>query len=929
MEQLLSSSYLSGGNASYLEQLYEQYLNNPESLDPKWRDYFQNLSKVNGSEALDVSHAAVQQQFVKLAEQTQKSYILSDDASFERKQAAVDRLIEAYRTYGHLAAKIDPLGSVRSRPIELSLDFYPQLSTADYERSFRAEALMGVAKASLREIIARLNDIYCGSLGVEYMYIPQLEELEWIQYHVERQRTPFTDAEKKQILKQLTAAEGLEKFLASKYVGQKRFSLEGGETFIPFIHAVDEKSAANGVKEVLIGMAHRGRLNMLINVFGKPPTELFQEFEGRRDFGMTSGDVKYHLGYASDIETPTGSLHLTLAFNPSHLEIISPVLMGSVRARQDRRGKEHFSEVMGLLVHGDASFAGQGVVMETLNMSQTRAYKIDGSVHIVINNQVGFTTSNPHDARSSEYCTDPAKMINSPVFHVNGDDPEAVVFTAKLAADYRDRFKKDVVVDLVCYRRLGHNEADEPIATQPLMYTFIRQHPTTRELYARKLIEEGIYTQAETDALVEAYRDTLDAGQPIVKTIPNGLAHQYASNWKPYFDQEWTALGPTTVPLEKIIALGQSLAKLPEGFEVQRQVSHVLAARSQMTEGKLPLDWGYAETMAYATLLDEGHSVRMSGQDCRRGTFAHRHAALHDQKTGDLYIPLAHINEQVHFQIYDSLLSEAGSMGFEYGYSSTNPNVLVLWEAQYGDFANGAQVIIDQFISSGWQKWRTLSGLTLLLPHGYEGAGPEHTSARLERYLQLSAEENIQVCVPSTPAQMFHLLRRQVIRPFRAPLIIMTPKSLLRNKMAVSSLEDLSEGSFQLIINDPRDLDVSQVKRVVLCSGKVYYDLLTKSLENKSNDIAIVRIEQLYPFPHHGLKELLKVYGSAKEVVWCQEEPENQGAWYVLRHRMEACLAKSQRIKFIGRPSSASPAAGYMKLHVQQQEKLVHEALTV
>lgn len=930
MQQLLASSYLSAGNASYLEELYEQFLADPQALTPEWRSYFAALPRVEGQPAVDNSHAVVRQRLLESAQQarSQVTTALDADAQFERKQAAVGRLIQAYRTYGHLAAQIDPLQVERPRPTQLQLDYYPELTPVDYERSFRTEGVMDVPQASLKQIVATLNDIYCGSLGVEYTYVASLTELLWLQQRLERGRVALSADEQREILRQLTAAEGLERYLATRYVAQKRFSLEGGDSFIPFVHAVNERAAANGVQEVLIGMAHRGRLNMLINVFGKAPQELFQEFEGKKDFGLTSGDVKYHLGCSSDIATQAGPLHLTLAFNPSHLEIIAPVLMGSVRARQDRRGADHMPDVMGFLVHGDASFAGQGVIMESLNMSQTRAYKIAGTVHVVINNQIGFTTSNPDDARSGAYCTDPAKIIAAPVLHVNGDDPEAVVFAARLATDYRKQFNKDIVVDLVCYRRLGHNEADEPIATQPLMYTFIRQHPSVRELYAAQLVAQGVCTQAEVEALVQMYRDLLDAAQPIVKTFSDGLAHHYATNWQPYLEQQWTAPADTAVDAATLFDLGTALTTIPEGFELQRQVAHIIQARAEMAAGKLPLDWGYAENLAYATLLNQGYCVRMSGQDCRRGTFAHRHAVLHDQKTGHCYTPLEHINShQASFQIFDSLLSEAGAMGFEYGYASTNPETLTLWEAQYGDFANGAQVIIDQFISSAWQKWRTLSGLTLLLPHGYEGAGPEHTSARLERYLQLCAQENIQVCIPTTPAQIFHLLRRQVLRPFRVPLIILTPKNILRHKLAVSQLSELSSGQFQLIIPEHRTL-ASRLERVVLCSGKVYYDLLAKQLERNINTIPLVRIEQLYPFPTDDVRAVLRQYAKVTDIVWCQEEPENQGAWYTLRHHLEACLAKGQRIHYVGRAPSASPAAGYMKLHVQQQEQLVERALT-
>ena len=925
MQSFIANSYLS--NSSYIEDLYEQFLKDPQSVAQEWREYFQQLPGKNNS-AADVSHAEIQRQFLSLSQQ-QKRAPISTDAQFERKQADVDRLIDAYRNYGHIIAHTNPLNAPSPKPPQLNLDFYPALDSADLDKRFQASSLSGASTATLREILASLNDIYCGSIGAEYMYVEDLDEMRWLQQRLEQQRGLLSAEEKRQILQQLIHADGLEKFLAAKYVAQKRFSLEGGDGFIPFMHAVNEASTVQGVREIDIGMAHRGRLNILINVFGKSPQELFQEFEGRKDFGLTSGDVKYHLGHACDIQTPAGPLHLSLAFNPSHLEIIDPVLMGSVGARQHRRPASEQYKVMGVLVHGDASLAGQGVVMETLNMSQTRAYGVEGVLHVVINNQVGFTTDNPQDARSSRYCTDVAKMISAPVFHVNGDDPEAIVFLAQIAVDYRRKFKKDIFVDLVCYRRLGHNEADEPAATQPLMYQFIRQHPAPREIYAAKLIAEGVCTQAEVDQWIEAYRNQLDAGLPVVKTYEDGLTKQYISDWTPYYEQPWFVAADTRVPQEKIIELAKRIEILPEGFEVQRQVSHTLAARMKMTAGELPLDWGYAETMAYATLLDQGYPVRMSGEDCQRGTFAHRHAVLHDQKNAQVYIPLEHVSpHQGRFEIYDSLLSEEGAMGFEYGYASTDPKTLVLWEAQYGDFANGAQVVMDQFMSSAWQKWKTLCGLTLLLPHGYEGSGPEHTSARLERYLQLCAQKNMQVCVPTTPAQMFHLLRRQLIRPYRTPLIVMTPKSLLRHKQAVSTLEDLSQGQFQLVIPEAESiLPMPKVQRVVVCSGKVYYDLLAKRQELKLDHVAIIRVEQLYPFPHDDLMAQLKLYEQAKDVVWCQEEPKNQGAWLVLRDRIEACLAKGQSLHYAGRASSASPAVGYMKLHLKQQAELVDQAL--
>lgn len=927
MQSFITSSYLA--NADYLEDLYQQYLEDPASIPQEWQNYFKHLPQV--SEAKEIPSSLLRMQlsqradYASLMHPTQSQPLRN--AEYERKQAAVDRLINAYRIYGHLIAHIDPLQAPRPRPEQLTLDFYSELSSEDLPHQFRTPPLFGKSQASLQEIIAYLESIYCGSLAAEYMYIENTQEVNWFKQRLEQKRIPLTPEEKREILKLLIDTDGLEKYLAAKYVAQKRFSLEGGDGLIPFLHAFNETATEHKVQEVVIGMAHRGRLNVLVNIFGKPPADLFKEFEGRKSFGLTSGDVKYHMGHASDIDTQSGPLHLSLAFNPSHLEIIDPVLMGSVSARQHRKDPESRFDVVGLLIHGDASIAGQGIVMETLNMSQTNAYHIGGIVHVVINNQVGFTTSDPQDARSSRYCTDIAKMIEAPVLHINGDDPEAIVFAARLAMDYRQAFKKDIFVDLVCYRRLGHNEADEPAATQPLMYNFIRQHVSPQEIYSRKLIAEQVCTQEEIDLWIHSYRDALDNHVAAVKTNTNGLATQYSGAWAPYIDQPWWIVADTTIAKDKLFELGKKLTELPEGFELQRQVGHVFAIRSKMTTGELPLDWGYAENLAYATLLDQGYPVRMSGEDCRRGTFAHRHAVLHDQKTDDTYCPLQHLSpHQANFEIYDSLLSEAGAMGFEYGYASTDPNTLVLWEAQYGDFVNGAQVIIDQFMSSAWQKWQTLSGLTLLLPHGYEGSGPEHTSARLERFLQLCAQKNMQVCNPTTPAQIFHLLRRQMIRPYRTPLVIMSPKSLLRHKQAVSSLNELSQGGFQLLIPET-EIPIKNTKRLILCSGKVYYDLLSKRQEQKLEHIAILRMEQLYPFPHDELLTQLKQYTEVKDIIWCQEEPKNQGTWLVLRDRLEACLAKGQILHYTGRPSSASPAVGYMKLHVQQQTDLVNQAL--
>lgn len=931
MQAFQKNAYLAGVNADYVEQLYEIYLQNPESVDSEWKNYFASLNQ--DQTTTDFSHEQIRRQFQHMAKQTVMVADASDGIAIE-KQVAVDRLISAYRRFGHLSAKIDPLDAPRPEDPRLALSYY-HLSDLDLETLFQVRDLLPKPQATLKEIFEALKTIYCGAVGVQYSTISDETERNWLREYVERQmpRMQYTAEIKKNILRQLTASEALEKYLDVKYVGQKRFSIEGADTLIPMLDELTKRACAQGMKEMVIGMAHRGRLNVLLNVMGHSPKELFLEFEGKKEYGMTSGDVKYHRGYSRDVLTDAGPIHLALAFNPSHLEFINPVIMGSVRARQDRQPldiPERFRYAMPIQIHGDAAFAGQGIVMETLSMSQTRAHKVGGSLHIIVNNQVGFTTSHPQDARSSVYCSDLAKMLDAPIFHVNGDDPEAAVAVMQLALDYRNTFYKDIVIDLVCYRRHGHQEADEPAATQPLMYQRIKKHPTTRAIYSEKLIKEHLCTQEETNLWLQEYRDKLDQGEQIVPTLTDGLSKIYSENWAKYLGQVWTVPANTSVDSEKLHFLAQRIAYFPEHFELQRQVNVMMQARAKMATGDQAMDWGFAETLAYASLLAEGHPIRLVGEDSRRGTFYHRHATLFDQKTGEEYMPLHHIaNDQASVQIYDSLLSEAGALGFEYGYSTAEPNGLVIWEAQFGDFANGAQVIIDQFISSGWQKWNRLSGITLLLPHGYEGMGPEHSSARLERYLQLCAQFNIQVCVPTTPAQIFHLLRRQVLRPFRKPLIIMSPKSLLRHKLATSSFEDLAQGQFQLLIPEIDALDEAGVSRIVLCSGKVYYDLLEVRREMGLNHVAILRIEELYPFPYEALRQELRRYQNAKHIVWCQEEPKNQGAWFTGRHRLVESMREDQTLFYAGRDPSAAPAVGYSALHKQQQQTLVHEALGV
>lgn len=929
MQDLWKDSYLSGGSDEYLEALYDTYLKNPDEVSPEWQSYFKQMAQ----STTDVSHEDIRNYFLQIARQPKTSGLQNLDAYHQHQQEKVINLITAYRTFGHLLATTDPLGlSKGAKNATLDLSYYG-FTDADLNTSFDVGTFNSLNKstATLGEIYQALRKTYCRTIGIEYMDIAELTEVEWIQDRIEKQWPNFSPSkeEKLRILDRLIVADGLEKYIGFKYVGQKRFSLEGGDSLIPMLDTIVNRGAEKGVKEIVIGMAHRGRLNVLVNVLGKAPADVFAGFEGKNIPKNHSGDVKYHMGYSSDLKTSTGPVHLALAFNPSHLEIVSPVVQGSVRSRQRRRKDTPQKEVMPIQIHGDAAFAGQGVVMETFNMSQARWFTVGGSIHIVINNQVGFTISNPKDARSGLYCTDVAKMVEAPILHVNANDPEAILFATTLAVDYRAKFKKDIVIDMVCYRRHGHNEADEPSATQPLMYKIIKSLPVPAAIYAKKLVEEGIISSDTEQKLIDAYRNKLDEGKSVVELVKTDSSDKISNTWEPFIDQEWTAKAKTSIPMKKLKEIAKSLEILPEGFVLQAQVKKMMEARQKMTEGELPLNWGYAETLAYATLLDEGYPIRLCGQDAARGTFAHRHAVLHNQNTDEVYIPLSHVSAtQVQINIIDSLLSEEAVMAFEYGYASAEPNNLVIWEAQFGDFANGAQVVIDQFISSGEQKWGRLCGLVLFLPHGYEGQGPEHSSARLERYLQLCAQNNMQVCVPSTPAQTFHMLRRQMIRPYRKPLIVMTPKSLLRNPLAVSSLEDLTTGEFHVVIPEIDDIETKNVDRIVLCSGKVYYDLLEKRRADKLNQVAIIRIEQLYPFPEEALKKILATYPQVKNIVWCQEEPMNQGAWYSTQHHLLECLNSNQRLHYAGRSASASPAAGYASVHLQEQQELVAQALT-
>ncbi len=931
-EDRARSDLLAGNNAAYLEALYEAYLKDASEIDEPWRHYFDNLTVQEGGQRAQRSDVvAIREQSQSHSPSFEKTAQIEDEFEHERKQVRVLQLINAYRFQGHRVARINPLGGEPEEMPELSLDYYG-LVEDDLNTFFNTGSLAGPDVITLYDLMDILKRTYTESLGAEYMHILNIEEKRWIQYRLESVASSpqYSPNFQRFIIERLTAAEVLERYLHTRYVGQKRFGLEGGESLIPLLDELVQRAGRQGVKEIVVGMAHRGRLNVLINVMGKSPAKLFAEFEGRHDDNGRTGDVKYHQGFSSDLRTPGGPVHLAMAFNPSHLEIISPVVEGSVRARQDRRGDSQGDEVLPVVIHGDAAFAGQGVVMETLNMSQTRGFSTKGTVHIVINNQIGFTTSFHNDARSTFYCTDVAKMINTPIFHVNGDDPEAVMFATQVALDYRMTFHKDVVIDMVCYRRQGHNEADEPAVTQPMMYRAIRDLPTTREIYARQLVDEEMLAEDEPEALMMRTRKNLEKGDFMVPHLltSHSIDKPFHVNWRQFIGHAWDEPVDTRLSLVEIEKLSSQLLELPEGFKVHPRVSKIIEARRKMTEGTQPLDWGYAETMAYAGLIHDGYKVRLSGQDSGRGTFFHRHAVLHNQNDGTSYIPLRHIHEErSRFLVIDSLLSEEAVLGFEYGYATTEPETLTIWEAQFGDFANNAQVVIDQFIASGEQKWGRLCGLVLMLPHGFEGQGPEHSSARLERYLQLCAQHNMQVCVPTTPAQVFHMLRRQMLRVYRKPLIVMTPKSLLRHKLATSSLEDLTRGGFRTLIPEIDPLERDQVNRMILCSGKVYYDLLEKRRGAELKDVAIIRIEQLYPFPVQELESQLNTYPNLDKIIWCQEEPLNQGAWYSTQHNIRALLDQRHYLEHVTRPPSAAPAVGYFSMHVEQQNTLVRQAL--
>ncbi len=930
LDQFTENSQLFGPNAPYVEQLYEVFLTDPLQISSFWRSYFQSFG---GDSSLEYSHAQALDRIGALSRAGGRTAVTDGTVVAESKQAAVVRLINAYRVRGHKKSTLDPLALI-SRPKVPDLEYgFHGLVATDLNAEFDTGSLFAADRMHLSTIIALLDAIYCGDVGYEYMHITDTAQKRWLQERIEPAGGLFNfdKATKEGLPQQLTAAEGLERYLHTKYVGQKRFSLEGSDALIPLLHDLIQHSGIAGTREIVIGMAHRGRLNVLVNILGKAPQQLFDEFEGRAksDDPERSGDVKYHMGFSSNVRTPGSVVHLALAFNPSHLEIVNPVVAGSVLARQTRRGDVNHKKVFPILIHGDAAFAGQGVVMELFNMSQVPDFKVGGTYHIIVNNQIGFTTSNPIDTGPTRYTTEVAKMVQAPIFHVNGENPEAVRFVTEVAAEFRNTFHKDVVVDLVSYRRHGHNEADEPAATQPVMYRHIRSRKTPRRLYADKLIADNLIDENRAQQMVTSYRDALDAGHPVREVEEGPFLSKHSVDWHPYLNASWDQEVETGLSAARITSLCERLHTLPSDLELHPRVAGIIDNRRQMAIGKMPMDWGFAEILSYASLLEDNFSIRLDGQDSGRGTFFHRHAVLHNQSDGESYIPLQElVQEGRDLTIIDSVLSEEAVLAFEYGYASADPDSLVIWEAQFGDFANGAQVVIDQFISSGEAKWGRLCGLTLLLPHGFEGQGPEHSSARLERYMQLCAQSNMQVCMPTTPAQIFHLLRRQMLRPFRKPLVVMTPKSLLRHKSAVSTLDELVSGNFEIVIGD-QECAPDQVERLVLCSGKVYFDLAEERHKRKLENVALVRVEQLYPFPKEIIQEGVMRYPKLKELVWCQEEPRNQGSWYQIKHHLQLCKPTGATLFFAGRRRSSSPAVGQFAVHLEQQKKLVDDAISL
>ena len=982
---LEQTSFLFGSNAGYVAELYASYLSNPAAVDPSWNSFFQDLDEdsravldelrgaswtVSDLEDPKAKRDPVAESFIvgspngagngaangaaaamngpgNGAMLAHAQQVYGGISPQQLRAATLDSiralmLIRVFRVRGHMNAHFDPLGLEKREP-------HPELDPATYgfgpgdlDRPIFLNYSLGLETATLRQILDILHKTYCGTIGVEFMHIQDPEEKAWIQERIEggRNHTDFTVNGKRAILERLTAAEGFEKFLQLKYTGTKRFGLEGGESMIPALEQILKRGGQLGLKEVVVGMAHRGRLNVLTNFMGKPFSAVFSEFQGNPSSPedvQGSGDVKYHLGTSSDRDFNGNIVHLSLTANPSHLEWVNPVVLGKVRAKQQQRRDLEREQVMGVLIHGDAAFAGQGIVAETLGLSELRGYRTGGTMHFIINNQIGFTT-NPTYSRSGVYCSDMAKMVQAPIFHVNGDDPEAVVHVSRIAIEFRQKFKRDVVIDMVCYRRHGHNEGDEPGFTQPLMYKKIRAHATTRELYAKQLVDENVITQAEGDQITQDFMKKLEGEFEASSTYKPNKADWLEGKWAGLQAQGANSAhrGETGVDIDKLKQIGFKLCEYPKNFAINSKIARQLEAKKKTLESGEGIDWATAEALAYATLVAEGTGVRLSGQDSGRGTFSHRHAVMYDQNTEEKYVPLCHVSpDQATFEVHDSPLSEAAVVGYEYGYSLAEPHNLVLWEAQFGDFANTAQTIIDQFISSGESKWLRMSGLVMLLPHGYEGQGPEHSSARPERFLQMCAEDNWQICNVTTPANLFHVFRRQIRRSFRKPLVLFTPKSLLRHKLCISDLSEMGPGtSFHRVLGETaNDLAANdKIRRIVVCSGKVYYDLLQERMSRGIKDVVILRLEQLYPFPKDALAAEFAKYPNA-ELVWCQEEPENQGAWFFADRRLEAVLKdvghKAGRPSYVGRPATASPATGLLKRHNQEQAKLLDEALTV
>jgi 2-oxoglutarate dehydrogenase E1 component len=948
---LQETQFLYGPNSGFIEELYARFLTDPGSVDPSWQAFFSGLGRDeaprgpswglrNGYHALVEDGLAGTGGLADKAAKHAQATGVADIHAAAMDSIRAYMLIRTYRIRGHLKAQLDPLGlDVMDHP-ELDPAAYG-FTEADMDRPIYIGNIMpGLETATIREMLTLLTRAYCSTMGVEYMHIYHTEQRRWIQERMEGRdkEIHFTPEGKRAILRKLTEAEAFERFCHVKFTGTKRFGLDGGEALIPSLEAIVKTGGQLGIRELVLGMPHRGRLNVLANFMSKPFRAIFSEFQGGAAHPEDiegSGDVKYHLGTSSDREFDGNKVHLSLTANPSHLEAVNPVCLGKARAKQQQMQDNERSQVMTVLLHGDAAFAGQGLVAECFALSELRGYSTGGTLHFIVNNQIGFTTS-PKYSRSSPYPSDSAKMVQAPIFHVNGDDPEAVVHVTKLATQFRQMFKKDVVVDMFCYRRHGHNEADEPSFTQPLMYRQIAKQRPVREIYAEKLISEGIITPDEVEAMRAEVNAVLDTEFDAAKSYKPNKADWLEGRWSGFeVASGGKRAGDTAVPLEKLREIGRKLVEVPKDFNLHRTLRRLLDQKGKAIESGEGIDWATGEALAFGTLLAEGTPVRLSGQDSGRGTFSQRHAVLVDQQTEARYIPLEHVSEsQASFEVIDSLLSEAAVLGFEYGYTLAEPKALVLWEAQFGDFANGAQVIIDQFIVSAESKWQRMSGLVMLLPHGYEGAGPEHSSARLERFLQLCAEDNIQVCNLTTPANYFHALRRQIHRKFRKPLIIMTPKSLLRHKLAVSTLGDMGPGSsfHRVLSDDTPPKDPKKVKRVILCSGKVYYDLFEERAQRGLSDSVIVRIEQLYPFPTDALVRELKTYAHAERVIWCQEEPKNMGAWFFVEPEIERVLAeagfkKAKRASYAGRAAAASPATGLYAKHVQQQKQLVEEAL--